>query len=89
MVEIKRIERYKLRGNEYASLKQIQDHVQNKIGLIVDKMDVTLTPKQKLNILQVIIDNKEALKVQLDVCIDLKHDDPLYSSMKNILDMEV
>jgi len=85
-MEIQRIEVYRLYGKEYRSIKDIQTDIENKIGRIIDSFDVTLTPKQRLNILAGMVKNKMEIVKLLSVEID-QSDDPMYRNMENILDI--
>lgn len=85
-MDIQKIEIYKLNGKEYRSLKQIKTEVENIIGEIIDQVNPRLTPKQKLDFLQVIIKNKKELCSALSIGIDLD-DTNLHGDYKNILDI--
>lgn len=84
-MEIQPITSYKLNGTEYKSLKAIKTEIENKIGAIIDYSDVTLTAKQKLNLLAAIIKNKQELMFLLNITFD---PDPhnMQSKHINILD---
>ena len=84
-MEITKIERYKLRGVEFKTLATVREHVENQLGLIIDKLDVTLTPKQKLNILQGLTDNKRDMVTFLSV--EFNMGDDFQGDFKNILDI--
>lgn len=85
-MEVKRIEKYQYKGKEYKSLQDIYTELQNGLGVIIDRFDVTLTPKQKLNILKGIVKDKKTLIGLLSVEID-NSDNSLYGDFKNILDL--
>lgn len=84
-MEIQRVEIFKLAGVEYSTLKEVYTKVENDIGAIIDTFDVTLTPKQKLNILSGILSNKRALSGFLNIEIDFG--DGLQGDMRNLLDI--
>jgi hypothetical protein len=87
MIEIKRIERFNLRGKEFKSLREVYIDTENHLGAIIDSFDVTLTPKQRLNILSGIVHNKTALIATLSIVFDMS-DDSMNSDVRNILDMD-
>ena len=86
-MEIKRIELYKYNNTNFSRLLDVKSEVEGSIGIIIDRIDVTLTPKQKLNILTELIKSKPELVKLLQVEIDTAPD-TLQGDMKNILDID-
>jgi hypothetical protein len=64
----KQITTYKFDGKIFNSIKEVQVEIENRLGAIIDKMDPTLNSKQRLNILNSIINNRETIKILLNVC---------------------
>lgn len=87
-MDIQRIEIYKLNGKEYRKLKDIKTEIENNIGNIIDKVCPLLTPKQKLSLLQVIIDNKKELVKNLSITINMNEDN-FQGDSQNILDISL
>ena len=67
MPEIERIELYNYKNTSFKRLKDIKTNVENDIGSMIDLMEHRLTPKQALNLLQIISDNKAELRELLNV----------------------
>lgn len=86
-MEITEIITYKYNGKIYTSLKEVKAAVENKIGAIIDESDVTLTPKQKLNLLAAIVKNKKELSQILDVTFTIEGESFGRDIVKNILDL--
>lgn len=70
MPTVKRVEKFEYRGGLFNTIDAIEELIENKLGAIIDKMDVTLTPKQKLNILNTIIDERDPLVELLSVALE-------------------
>lgn len=87
-MEIKKITRYKLNGVEYPDLAKMREHCENQLGAIIDKFDVTLTPKQKLNILNGLTANHVELRKWLSVSYISEAENVLNDSPANILNYE-
>lgn len=90
MASITEVRKYTFENKEYTSLQQIKTVVENKLGIFIDTLDVTLTPKQKLNILQGLIAYKTAVVYALSITYLQETDDEncLYNTLeKNILDL--
>jgi hypothetical protein len=85
-MDITTVTTYKLNGKEFKSLAAIKTHLENSIGAIIDYSDVTLTPKQKLNLLAAIIKNKKELVYLLSVRFNEK-ENGLQSDWRNIFDI--
>lgn len=64
----KQITTYKFDGKIFNSIKEVQVEIENRLGHLIDRMDPTLNSKQRLNILNHIINNREAIKILLNVC---------------------
>lgn len=84
-MEIKARSVYQYKGSDYSNLDDVKERVENHIGAVIDSLDVTLTPKQKLNILAGIVKNKRLLVELLTVEFN-NSDDVMYENMVNILD---
>lgn len=84
-MNIQEITRYKFQGKEFDSLDKVKTEIENRIGSIIENADVTLNPKQKLNLLKAIIDNKKDLANLLTVTYDV-HSSLTGYQEKNILD---
>lgn len=82
---------YCLDGVEFQNLIKLQEYCENQLGAIIDKVDAmlpvhqTLTPKQKLGVLSVLIANREEVERALTVVIDLS-DNPTHVDLTNVLD---
>lgn len=90
MASITEVRKYTFEKKEYTTLQQIKTVVENKLGIFIDTLDVTLTPKQKLNILQGLIAYKTAVVYALSITYLQETDDEncLYNTLeKNILDL--
>lgn len=83
-MEIKTITRYKFDSKEYNSLSEIKTDIENRIGKIIDYSDVTLSPKQRLNIFNAIIENKAEINRLLTITFTTEGEE--YQD-KNILDL--
>ena len=66
-MEIQEVIRYKYEGKEYNSLKEVRTEVENRLGAIIDKISPPLTFKQRLAILETLVNNKDEIKALLDV----------------------
>lgn len=84
-MEIEQRTVYTVFNKDYKNPDQIKTEVINRIGKIIDCLDVRLPPKQGLNLLQVLVDNRGDLTTLLNIEID-RADDPLYADLINILD---
>ena len=51
---------YRLNGKGFRTLSACRQHVEDQLGAVIDRFDVTLTPAQRLNILRELTDNKES-----------------------------
>ncbi len=74
MSEVKTLQRYRWGAQEYKSLGDLHTHLENRIGMIIDRMEITLTPKQKLSILKGIIADKDELVLLLSVNGEFEQD---------------
>lgn len=86
-MEIETITRYKFDGVEYDSIDKVKTEIENRIGKIIDYSDVTLTPKQKLNIHKAICEHKKELKKMLNVTFN-REPNTLQGDWINILDFK-
>jgi hypothetical protein len=86
MPEIIVKEVYVYRGKQFRSLDEIYYEVENEIGRIIDAMDVTFTPNQKLKIFAGLVQNRKRLIDLMSVEIDIS-ENPMYGDYGNILDM--
>lgn len=84
-MDITEIKRYKFDDKEYKDLPAVKTEIQNRIGEIIDYSDVTLTPKQKLNLFKAIVKYKGVLRNLLNVTIPIVEDSTWND--KNILDL--
>lgn len=90
MSTIKEITNYKYGLVRYDSLQAVKTAVENYLGATIDDFDITLTPKQKLRILQGLKDNRMSLVKLLTVTYspdDNKHSMKIDPD-KNILDYD-
>lgn len=85
-MDIEQVTSYKFNGKEYRNLAAIKTDIENRIGEIID-CDVTLTPKQKLNMLKAIVTNKAKLHSLLDVSFTIEDGKFGIYQTKNILDL--
>lgn len=85
-MEIIEVTRYKFEGVEYPSLAKVKTEIENQLGAIIDKMDVNLTPKQRLNILAAMTKDKKQIVKLLTVEFNNASND-LQGDYKNILDL--
>lgn len=69
-MEIQEITRWRFDGKEYNTVDAIKTEIENRIGKIIDYSDVTLNPKQRLNIHKAICENKTELRKLLSVTFD-------------------
>lgn len=74
MSDIKLKQTYIFNGEEFSDTDKIEKYIEAKIGRIIDLSDVSLTPKQKLNIYNALVKNKEEL-IKMLRNIDIKVDD--------------
>ena len=51
---VKRITTYSLGNETFRDLKKVKVHVENKIGSIIDMVEPRLTPKQALDLLELL-----------------------------------
>jgi hypothetical protein len=58
MPQIEQVTRYKFNGKEYKTLNKIKQEIEDDLGKIIDSMDVTMTPRQKLNIFNTLVSSK-------------------------------
>jgi len=58
---ITRKETYMLGNAEFSTLRHVREHVENSIGDIIDKVQPRLAPKQRLQLLELLIDNRKML----------------------------
>lgn len=90
MTTIQQVTKYRLYGNEYPSLKAVQNAVECQLGAIIDVMSqrltIPLSTKQKLELFDQLVQNRAKLIGALSVEVDLSEDNTLYSNMINILD---
>ena len=86
-IKIKMVEKYIFNGVEYKDLASIATIMENKIGAVIDRADVTLTPRQKLNLLKSIVESRRQLVNALTVTIGVS-DGSLYAPEVNILDVK-
>ena len=80
-MRIPKIEKYVYNGREYHSIEAVQGRVESDIGAIIDRMDVTLTPKQRLNIFDTLVRHRVHLVALLTVEIET---DEGYENILNI-----
>ena len=69
MSEVKILQRYKYNGVEFVSIDVLKTHLENQLGLIIDK--TMLPPKERLKLLELLVKNKKELVELLTVEIDL------------------
>lgn len=86
-MEITPITIYKFNGKKYRNLAAIKTEVENRIGAIIDYADMTLTPKQKLNLLKAIANKKAELHKLLDITFTIESVSAMSDYDKNILDL--
>lgn len=86
-MEIQTITRYKFDGKEYPDLMAVKTEVENRIGAIIDKIDVRLTPSQALNLLKIVTEDKDQLRKLLDVTFTIEGERFNQDQDKNILDL--
>ena len=84
-MEIEQRTVYTVFNKDYKNPDAIKTEVINRIGKIIDCLDVRLPPKQGLNLLQVLIDNKKDLTELLNIEID-QADGGMSNHFINILD---
>lgn len=85
-MQLHKIERYRLDGQEFASLKQAKAHLENGIGAILDSVPMRLAPKDALAIHAAIINHKERLIDLLSVEVE---SDDLDGEIRNLLDLDL
>lgn len=84
MNKVINVTKYKWNGVEYDSLSAIHQEIENRIGKIIDRIDHTLNHKQKLNIYDAIVNNRDALVELLTVQVEMD-EDSLQGDTQNIL----
>ena len=52
---------YKVDGKEFSTLPDVKTHIENEIGLLFDGIQPRLPPEQALQVLAVVINNRERL----------------------------
>jgi len=85
-MEIKTSTVYSVFSEDFNTLDNVKEHVENKIGFIIDKMQPRLTPKQAMQMHDLITGNKAVLCELLSITYE-NSDDPLYGDEHNILDL--
>ena len=78
-MDINKIISFKVGGDSYTTMDKAVTHVSNRIGLIIDKMNPRLPPKQALQLQELIISNREELVDLLSSTIqpDDLNDEPI------------
>jgi hypothetical protein len=74
MPQIEQVTRYKFNGKEYKTLSKIKQEIEDDLGKIIDSMDVTMTPRQKLNIFNSLVSSKSQVIKLLAVLQELGND---------------
>lgn len=82
-MEVITITRYKFDGKEYDSIPKVKTEIENRIGAIIDKMNLPL--KARLKMLEVIVSHKAELCKLLEVTHEF-HTSEGYKE-KNVLDL--
>jgi len=75
---------YPYKGKEYKSLADVKTCIENNIGAIIDTLPERLPPKQALELLNVIIHNKNDLVALLTVEVE---SDEWQERNRNIFDI--
>lgn len=87
---IKKIEKFTFEGAEYTSLQAVKECIENRLGATLDKMSnslsLPLSSKQKLELFDQIVKNRDAIIKLLSVEYD-KSDRWEYEDLRNILDL--
>lgn len=86
-MEIKTITRFKFDGKEYDNLPKVKTEVENRIGTILDQLNPRLTPKQAIQMLEIIVREKAKLHDLLNVTFEVEGETALSGYDKNILDL--
>lgn len=82
------IKKYRYEGKEYFALADICKDVHNGIGAMVNSFDITLTPRQKLNIYEALIEKRKELVKLLSVEVDMD-DDSLQGDVRDLLSIKL
>lgn len=84
-MEIKKIEQYRIDGQNFGNLSQVKEYVENQIGSIIDKTPLRLNPKDRLAVFQAITDKENRIRLAMLLCLEIQNDD-LQGECTNILD---
>lgn len=85
MGQINKVTSYEYNKISYNHISTIRATVENEIGDIIDKAKPKLPPSQSLQILELLIQNKETLVDLLTVTLDVSDND-LKENLMNIFD---
>jgi len=65
--EVHEVTTYRCSGVIYKSIDDLSSDLESKMGSIIDTIDVTLTPKQKLKIFNTLIENRSTIVQVLSI----------------------
>jgi len=85
MIKVIKKETYSVLGKEFDSIGSIATEIENRLGKIIDQTNVRLPPKQALELLDLIINNRDEIKCLLSIEVDVSSE-LLYSNLINVLD---
>ena len=85
MPVIQQVTSFKVFGKTFKNTHDIEVHIENSIGAILDKVSPRLPPKQAIQVLKLIIDNREELTELLNVKIDVS-ENLIFEDLRNVLD---
>lgn len=71
MAIVHRVTAYRVNGEEFATLDDLVESVERRLGAGIDQATVGLTPRQRLDIYKYLVNNKERFLSLLETLADV------------------